>query len=124
MDAHRVKRLVWIASSKKDLLSLPDEVIKSVGFSLHCAQAGLTPSGVKVLKGFQGAGVLEIVEDHDGNTYRAVYTLRFEDTLFVLHCFQKKSKTGVATPKADIELIKSRLNRAKQVYEDMKNGNV
>lgn len=67
---------------------------------------------------------MEVVEDHDSNTYRAVYTLRFEDAVFVLHCFQKKSKTGVATPKADIELIKSRLNRAKQVYEDMKNGKV
>lgn len=124
MDTHRVRQLVWIASSKKDLLSLPGEVIKSVGYSLHCAQAGLNPPGVKALKGFQGAGVLEVVEDHDSNTYRAVYTLRFEDAVFVLHCFQKKSKTGVATPKADIELIKSRLNRAKQVYEDMKNGKI
>lgn len=124
MDKHQVKQLIWVASSKKDLLSLPEEIIKSMGYTLHWVQAGLTPPGVKPLKGFLGAGVLEKVEDFDGNTYRAVYTVRFEDTVFVLHCFQKKSKTGISTPKADIELIKSRLSKAKQIYEDMKNGKI
>ena len=71
----------------------------------------------KPLKGFKGAGVLEIVEDFDGDTYRAVYTVKFEEIIYVLHAFQKKSKRGIATPKKDIDLIEARLNRAKKHYE-------
>ncbi|WP_350304793.1 type II toxin-antitoxin system RelE/ParE family toxin [Photorhabdus viridis] len=79
---------------------------------------------VKPLSGFHGAGVLEVVENHDGDTYRAVYTVKFENIVFVLHCFQKKSKKGISTPKVDIDLIKSRLDKAKQIYEGMKNGKI
>ncbi|HEY0210154.1 type II toxin-antitoxin system RelE/ParE family toxin [Acerihabitans sp.] len=122
MEFRFKKQLVWMAGSKKDLSSLPAKVVKSVGYALHLAQAGLTPPDAKPLAGFHGAGVLEIVENHNGDTYRAVYTVKFLHAIFVLHCFQKKSRTGIATPKHDIELIRCRLERARKIYEDMKNG--
>ncbi len=80
-----------------------------------CAQQGDTPAGAKPLKGFGGAGVLELVEDHRGDTYRAVYTVRFERAVYVLHAFQKKSKHGIATPKRDLMIIRDRLKRAEQI---------
>ena len=104
-----LKPLAWIASAKKDLLTFPEEVIQDFGYALYVAQCGDKPSNAKPLKGFGGAGVLEIVENHDGDTYRAVYTVRFEDAIYVLHCFQKKSKTGVATPQQEMELVRRRL---------------
>lgn len=90
-------------------MALPDEIQSEFGYALFLAQEGLKPESAKRLKGFAGAGVLEVVENFDGNTYRAIYTVKFEDAVYVLHCFQKKSKSGVSTPKQDVDLIKSRL---------------
>lgn len=91
--------LEWIGSSYKDLMALPDDVRRSFGFALSLAQAGDRHDAAKVLKGFGGAGVLEVVEDDVAGTYRAVYTVKFAEAVFVLHCFQKKSKRGTATPR-------------------------
>jgi phage-related protein len=101
----RLKRLVWVASTKRDLLALPDEVIDTFGYALHLAQVGKKHHQAKPLRGFGSAGVLEVVEDWRGNTYRAIYTVRFAAAVFVLHVFQKKSKKGIATPKEDVDLI-------------------
>lgn len=88
-----------------------------MGYALYQAQAGLKAPLAKPLRGFGGAGVLEIVEDHQTDTYRAVYTVKFSDLVYVLHAFQKKSKKGIATPKTDIELIKRRLQVAEEDYK-------
>jgi phage-related protein len=104
--------LHWIGSAKKDLLVMPDEVQQSFGFALYNAQIGLLHPDAKPLKGFGSAGILEIVEDWRGNAYRAVYTVRFANAIYVLHCFQKKSKRGVETPAADMNLIRARLKEA------------
>ena len=96
--AAREKPLEWIASSYKDLMALPLEVRRFFGFALSLAQAGDRHDAAKVLKGFGSAGVLEVVENDVGGTYRAVYTIKFAEAVFVLHCFQKKSKQGIATP--------------------------
>lgn len=88
---------------------MPEEVRDTFGYALHLAQAGLKHPDAKPLKGFGGAGVLEVVESFEGDAYRAVYTVRYAEAVFVVHCFQKKSTQGIATPKPDVELIKSRL---------------
>ena len=93
------KALKWISSSYKDLMELPVEVRKRFGYALSLAQMGDRDDTAKVLKGFGGAGVIEVVESDIGGTYRAVYTVKFAEAVFVLHCFQKKSKRGIATPK-------------------------
>jgi phage-related protein len=111
-DMRDLKPVVWVGSARADLTAFPDEVKDSIGFALFAAQQGGKHRDAKPLRGFSGAGVLEIVADHDGDTYRAVYTLRFPRRVYVLHAFQKKSKKGIKTPKAEIELIKSRLKRA------------
>ena len=108
----QIKPLRWVGASKKDLLAMPDDVIDVFGFALHLAQAGKKHDQAKPLKGFGGAGVLEVVEDHLGNTYRAVYTVKIADAVYVLHCFQKKSKQGIETPKHDLDLIRERLKAA------------
>lgn len=108
----REKPLQWIGSSYRDLLALPVEVRRFFGFALSLAQAGDRHEATKVLKGFGGAGVLEVLEDDAGGTYRAVYTVKFAEAVFVLHCFQKKSKQGIATPKADMDIIHARLKIA------------
>jgi len=110
------KPVVWQKSSKKDLLTFPVPVIKEIGHALHLAQQGEKSPDAKPLKGI--SGVLEIVENHDTDTYRAVYTVRFEKAIYVLHCFQKKSKSGIATPKQDIDLIKQRLKEAEADYKE------
>jgi phage-related protein len=115
-----MKPLHWIGSSKKDLLGMPDEVQSEFGHTLYLVQEGDKPDNVKPLKGFGGASVLEVVETHEGNAYRAVYTVRFEEAVYVLHCFQKKSKSGIATPKQDIDLVKARLKEAEQEHEKWK----
>jgi phage-related protein len=112
-----VKPVRWIASSRRDLKTFPEDVRDDVGFALYRAQQGLKHSMAKPLKGFDGPGVLEVVADYDGDTYRAVYTVRFAEAVYVLHCFQKKSKSGIATPKPEIELIKGRLKSAQQEHE-------
>lgn len=107
-----MKDLFWIASSKDDLSSFPKAVRYEMGFALELAQRGGKSPDAKPLTGFKGAGVLEVVEDHRGDTYRAVYTVKFKDALYVLHAFKKKSKSGIATPKHEIDLIKDRLKSA------------
>lgn len=102
-----------MGSAKKDLLAMPEAVVDLVGYALHLAQTGLKHPQAKVLKGFGSAGVLEVVEDDDGSTYRAVYTVRFKNAVYVLHCFQKKSHKGIETPKRDLDLIEKRLSMAK-----------
>jgi phage-related protein len=104
-----MKPLYWIASSKKDLLDMPREVVARVGYALDLAQRGAKHPDAKVLHGFGSAGVLELIEDFYGNAYRAVYTVCFEDTVYVLHCFQKKSTQGIAMAPKDKELILRRL---------------
>jgi len=105
------KELFWVASARKELAALPAEVVDVFGYALHLAQAGLKHPQAKPLKGL--AGVLEVVEDFRSDTYRAVYTVRFGDAVYVLYCFQKKSKQGIKTPKADMDVIASRLKQAK-----------
>jgi phage-related protein len=104
-----IKPLRWIASTKRDFAAMPRNVQDLFGYALHLAQTGKKHSQAKPLSGFGGAGVLEVVETHQGNAYRAVYTVRYASTVYVLHCFQKKSTRGIATPKREIDLIKARL---------------
>ena len=120
------KRLEWIGSSKKDLEALPAEVVHVFGYALYLAQIGQKHEQAKPLRGFGSAGVLEVVEDRRGNTYRAVYTIRYAMRVFVLHVFQKKSKSGIATPKPDLDLIRNRLKvtdrRAKELDDEQTQG--
>lgn len=117
-----MRRLEWIGSSKKDLLTLPEEVVNVFGYALYLAQTGSKHDQTKPLRGFGSAGVLEVVEDRRGDTYRAVYTVQYAARVFVLHVFQKKSKSGIATPKPDLDLIKNRLKvaakRAKELEDE------
>ena len=114
------KPLQWIGSSRKDLMDLPADVRRLFGFALSLAQAGDRHDAAKVLKGFGGAGVLEVVEDDIGGTYRAVYTVKFAEAVFVLHCFQKKSKRGIATPKEDMDIIHARLKIAEAFAKELR----
>ena len=116
----REKPLIWIGSRKKDLMALPLKVRKFFGHALDFAQRGDRHDAAKALKGFGGAGVLEVVEDDAGGTYRAVYTVKFEEAVFVLHCFRKKSKSGIATPKEDLEIVRARLKVAEAVAKEMR----
>ena len=124
MEERKPKPVVWMGSSKEDLKEFPDDVQDEFGHALWVAQEGDKYVSAKPLKGFGGASVLEIVEDYDGDTYRAVYTVRFAEAVFVLHCYQKKSRRGAETPKSDVELIKRRLKAAEELYEEMKRGGV
>lgn len=110
------KPLFWIASSRRDMQAMPVSVRRSFGYDLFAVQCGETPPSAKSLKGFGGAGVLELIEDDRGGTYRAVYTVRFRGTVYALHVFQKKSKRGIATPAHEIELIRGRLKLAEIDY--------
>lgn len=122
----RPKQLEWIGSSKKDLKALPEEVVDVLGYALYLAQIGQRHDQAKSLRGFGSAGVLEVVEDWRGDTYRAVYTIRHAARVFVLHVFQKKSKSGAATPKPDVDLIRKRLKladrRAKELEDEKAQG--
>lgn len=108
-----LKPLYWMGSAKKDLKTMPDEVQDTFGYALYLAQAGKKHEQAKPLKGFGSAGVLEVVEDWHGNAYRAVYTVKFAGAIYVLHCFQKKSTQGIATPKPATDVIRERLKVAK-----------
>ena len=112
-----LKPLRWIGSSRRDLRGLPSEVRRNVGYALQYAQAGTRHPSAKPLRGLEG-GVLEVVEDFRGDTFRAVYTVRFRLAVYVLHVFQKKSKTGAATPRHEIDLIAQRLRRAAEDYRE------
>lgn len=113
--------LLWVASSKRDLMDMPSDIIDDFGYGLHQAQIGLMPDLAEVLKGFKGASILELKKDYKSDTFRAVYTVRFEDVIVVLHSFQKKSKKGIETTKQDKELIRSRLKIAEDLHKDWKN---
>jgi len=122
-----MKPLSWIASSYDDFKAFPAPVQHGMGFALYVAQCGDRHPDAKPLKGFGGAGVMEIVESFDGNAYRAVYTVKLAKRVFVLHAFQKKSRRGIATPAQEIDLIKKRLRLAADEYrrlqeEDQANG--
>lgn len=115
MIALRPKPLVWMGSSRRDLLEFPADVRSEFGYCLFQAQIGGRHRRAKALSGFGGAGVLELVVDHRGDAFRAAYTVRFASAVYVLHAFQKKSKTGIATPKSDLDLIRRRLRDAEAI---------
>jgi phage-related protein len=114
------KPVAWVGSTLKDLRGFPKAIRTVFGQALFAAQIGGKHSGAKPLKGFGGAGVLEVVEDDDGSTYRAVYTVRFAGIVYVLHAFQKKSKTGIKTPVAEIDRVRTRLKDAEKHYAHWK----
>ena len=116
--AGSAKPLEWVGSSKEDLRAFPKGVRRIMGQALFEAQRGAKHPSARPLKGFGGASVLEVAEDHDGNTYRAVYTVRFAAVIYVLHAFQKRSKRGIATPRGDIELIKTRLRIGREHHAE------
>lgn len=111
-----VKRVVWMGRSRADLKEFPDRVRRAVGHALHGVQKGQIPVNGKVFSGLGNAKVWEIRENDPSGTYRAVYTVEFRDYVVILHAFQKKSKTGIATPKQEIEIIKQRLRDARDLY--------
>lgn len=115
----KLKELVWVGSSEKDLLKFPDDVIESMLFGLRVARAGERAINAKVLKGFGGASVIELIDDDRSGTYRTVYTVKMAEAVFVLHAFQKKSKQGIKTPQRDMELVESRLKRAQEIYKEL-----
>ena len=110
------KVLIWLSSSRKDLRTFPEDVKDNMGYALRQIQKGKQPAGAKPWKGL-GSGVLEILDDFDGNTYRAVYTVRFAEAVYALHCFQKKSKRGIETPLKDKHLVEERLKLAGAHYQ-------
>ena len=118
----REKPIRWVGRSRDDLRRFPDEVKRDIGFALAFAQWGEKHPSAKPLKGFGGAGVLEIVEDHRGDTYRAVYTIRFGTFVYVLHAFMKKSASGIKTPKHEVDLIHQRLKAAEADYKQWRKG--
>lgn len=116
-EPQKRKPVRFVGSSQLDLQKFPKEVKQVVGTALTSAQLDGKHKDAKPMKGFGGASVLEILDDFDGDTFRAVYTVRFADVVYVLHAFQKKSKKGIATPKSDLDLIKQRLKAAEQDYK-------
>ena len=115
----KLKYLIWIGSSKGDLLKFPEEVRRCMGYGLYLAQVGMRSLHSKILKGFGGANVVEIKENNESGTFRVVYTIKIAEFIFVLHAFQKKSKQGIKTPKQEIDLVKKRLKDAKEIYKDL-----
>ena len=112
MPQPSLKPLYWMGSTLKELRNSPEDVKDGIGYALELVQKGEKPANAKPLKGFGGASVLEIVEDFDGDTWRAAYTVAVADAVYVLHFFQKKSKKGIATPKKELDLIRRRLRDA------------
>ena len=112
------RQLIYLGSSQKDARKLPIEVQELFSYALDVALLGGQHEDAKPLTGFHGRKVIEVVSDHRGNTYREVYTVRFEEVIYVLHIFQKKSKKGIATPKEEVELIKQRLKWAETLYKE------
>lgn len=117
MTVEAPKDIIWVSSSLDDLQQFPDSVRKLMGFALFMAQCGAKHLQAKPLKGFKGGGVLEVIEDFDGNTFRTVYTVRFADAIYVLHAFQKKSKKGIQTPKREMDVVRSRLQIVQASHE-------
>ena len=121
MDGERLKPVRWIGSSRRDVRSFPHPVRLEVGHALYAAQKGETDPAAKPLKGFGGRGLLEIVSDHRGDTWRALYTVRFAGAVYVLHAFQKKATSGIATPKKEMDLVRRRLADAERDYRERQN---
>jgi phage-related protein len=121
-DKDLPKLVRWVGSSKEDLSAFPAKVRRRVGGALWEAQIGRKAPYAKPMRGFGGGGVLEIVDDFDGDTYRAVYTVQFAFAIYVLHAFQKKSTRGIATPKVEVDLIHRRIKRAKEDNERWLSG--
>jgi phage-related protein len=119
--AGSARPLIWMGSSRRDLRGFPREVRRNIGQALYAAQQGETDPTAKPLRGFGGGSVLEIIADHHGNTWRAVYTVRHSEAIYVLHAFQKKSKRGIATPKKDMDLIHHRLAEAERLHKERQN---
>ena len=117
-----LKPAYWAPSTKEDLRTFPRPARTTIGQAIRAAQLGDKHEAAKPLRGFKGAGVLEVVEDHRGDTYRAVYTVRFKDAVYVLHVFKKKSKKGIKTPKHVMDLIRARLRDAEREYREEKKG--
>jgi phage-related protein len=113
--------VIWVGSSRRDVRSFPREMRRDIGHALVCRPAGETDPAAKTRRGFGGGSVLEIVSDQRGGTWRAVYTVRFLEAIYVLHAFQKKSKRGIATPKKDTDLIRRRLGEAEQLHRERQN---
>lgn len=120
VTAELSKPVLWVGSSREDLKRFPDQVQTAIGYALWFAQIADKHPHAKPLRGFGGAGVVEIIEDAEGSTYRAVYTVKFAEFVYVLHCFQKKSKRGVKTPQPDLALIRARLQAAQADYQARK----
>jgi phage-related protein len=112
----KLKPLVWVATSLEDLRTFPDEVRRIIGYALYLAQSGQKHPDSKPLKGFGGAGVLEVVEEFEGNAYRAVYTVKLANVVYVLHAFQKKSRKGIKTSRANMDKVRARLKLAAEVH--------
>jgi phage-related protein len=112
------KPLEFIGSSKEDISEFPVAVKRCVGFALRAAQKGGKHPDAKPLTGFGGAGVLEIISDFDGDTFRAVYTVKLKGVIYVLHAFQKKSKKGIKTPKSELDKINARLKDAQEIHAE------
>jgi phage-related protein len=113
--------LIWVGSSRRDVRAFPPEARRDIGYALYAAQNGEIDPSAKPLRGFGGAEVLEIVAQHRGNTWRAVYTVRYSEGIYMLHAFQKKSKRGIATPKREIELIRRRQAEAERIHRARQN---
>jgi len=111
-----IKPVQWVGSSLRDLRDFPRPVQREIGQALYTAQTGRTDPAAKPMRGFGGVSVMEIVADFDGDTWRAVYTVRFADVLYMLHAFQKKSKKGIGTPQRELEMIRRRLAEAERDY--------
>ncbi len=119
-EESELKSLLWVSSSKRDLMDMPKDVRVDFGHGLYQAQLGGYPDIAKTLSGFGGASVIELIQDHKGDAFRAIYTVKFAEVIMVLHAFQKKSKKGIETPKQDMELIRSRLKLAEELYKEWK----
>jgi phage-related protein len=117
-EAPSLEPLIWVGSSRKDFCEFPEPVEDHMGYALYLAQRGAKHRDSKTLRGFSGAGVLEVIKDFRGDTFRAVYTVRFAGAVYVLHAFQKKSKIGRETPRRDVELIRQRLREAEQIAKE------
>lgn len=120
MGEEDIKPVAWIGSSYRDFRSFPEAVQDGLGYALFRAQLGEKHESAKPLKGFGGASVVEIVEDHNTDTYRAIYTVKFRGVIYVLHAFQKKSKKGSKTPDTEIEIVRRRLKVAEEDYKASK----
>ena len=116
VNAPVAKPLVWIGSAHRDMQQLPEPVQDDLGYALYVAQIGGKHRNAKPLSGFGGAGVLEVVDDYDDDTFRAVYTIRFTERIYVLHVFQKKSRSGISTPAREIALVRRRLTMAEEQH--------